>query len=115
MRDKIYNGWSIKFKKNIHMYCHSLTMEKGNAVHDIPCEDLPSSFRLVGIWPYTLKLSSARYEDLLRGLRKWARHSGLRYRIYTSRDKYESNSWAHKITKQFSRLFRCFGLTKKSS
>jgi len=91
MRSEVYNGWTVEFRKNIHMYCHSLKMAKGGRVYDVPCEDLPLSNGRVGIWPYVLNLEEAVFQDLLIGLREWANHSGMKYRIYKSENNYETN------------------------
>jgi hypothetical protein len=91
MQIGLYNGWVVEFQKNVHMYSHNLKLSKDGVTYDVPCEDTPSGF--VGIWPYDLKLKVAdpRFKNLLVALREWARQSGLRYRLYTSRDKYETN------------------------
>ena len=91
MRIEVHNGWAIEFKKNIHMYCHSLKMVKGDIEYEVPCEDSPLANGLVAMWPYTLNLNTAALQDLLKGLRDWAKSSGIKYRIYTSRNDYESN------------------------
>lgn len=91
MRDEIHNGWTIHFRKNIHMYSHLLTVTKSGVVYEVPCEDLPMSNGLVGIWAYDLMLQPGELQDLLQGLREWAKGSGLKYRLYTSKNDYESN------------------------
>jgi len=88
---EVHNGWTVTFKKNIHMYCHLLKLSKGNRVYEVQCEDSPLSNGLVGMWPYSLNLEDAEYQDLLLGLREWAKHSGMKYRMYTSKNEYETN------------------------
>jgi hypothetical protein len=87
----VHNGWSIVFENNIHMYYHSLKMTKGIHSYNIPCEDCPDGF--LGIWLYNLNLEEVVFKDLLVGLREWAATlRGIEYKIYTSRDIYETNA-----------------------
>lgn len=83
------HGWVIKFKKNIHIYTHSLTAEKGGKIYDVPCEDTPSNF--VAIWPYALNLDEGVLSDLLQGLRDWAERTGIPYKLYRTKDDYQTN------------------------
>jgi hypothetical protein len=89
MGNEVHHGWVVKFIKNIHMYSHDLRVSKAGAEYQVMCEDTPYSF--VGIWPYDLNLEESEYQDLLQGLRAWAKHKGFKYRLYTSREIYESN------------------------
>ena len=91
MRSEEHNGWTITFRKNIHMYCHLLRLAKNASVYEVQCEDIPLCNGLVGMWPYALDLEDSIYQDLLSGLRQWAKHSGIKYRIYTSKNDYETN------------------------
>jgi hypothetical protein len=84
----VHNGWSIRFRRNIHMYCHSLTASKHSLDLQVPCEDTPDGF--VGIWPYDLKISESEYLDLLVALRAWAKTIQTEYRLYVTGDEYES-------------------------
>jgi len=86
---KVRNGWSIKFQKNVHMYCHRLVAEKGERQYDVPCEDTPEEF--VGVWLYGIGLDDAVLHDLLAGIVEWANSAGFPYRIYTARDSYVTN------------------------
>src|SRR5471030_491294 len=87
--DKMPNGWAIKFTKNVYMYTHSLKAEKNGEIYDVPCEDTPSGF--VAIWPYSLNLADAVLVDLLQGLHNWAEKIGIPYRLYRTRDDYQTN------------------------
>ena len=89
MEYKTCNGWTIEFRKNIHMYFHSLKAVKDGRMLDVPCEDTPFDF--VAIWPYQLNLNAAESLDLLEGLRDWANQSGMKYRLYKTRENYETN------------------------
>ena len=91
MKQKLYDGWLIRFQPNVHMYCHHLTAGKDGLELEVPCEDLPVAEKLVGLWPYTLNLEPELSGDLLKGLVAWANASGLKYRIYTTKEAFESN------------------------
>ena len=39
MQYKTCNGWVIDFRKNIHMYTHSLKATKSGRTFDVECED----------------------------------------------------------------------------
>jgi hypothetical protein len=88
MQDR-YNGWFIDFTKNVHMYTHSLKAAKSGEIYDVPCEDTPFDF--VGIWPYQLNLDASVLQDLLRGLGDWAGQAGITYRLYSTKDDYQTN------------------------
>lgn len=89
MQTQIHKGWVVEFRKHIHMYCHSLRLSKGEQSYDVPCEDTPAGF--VGIWPYELKVADVVLQDICVALREWASQSGMRYRLYTSAEKFEAN------------------------
>lgn len=88
MKHVVHNGWKVRFRRNIHMYCHSLTVSKHNLELQVPCEDTPDGY--VGIWPYDLDIPEARYRDLLVALRSWAQTIQSDYRLYSTRDEYEA-------------------------
>jgi len=89
MNQLFCNGWSFRFQRNIHTYCHSLTASKQNLELKIPCEDTPDGY--VGIWPYGIEISKSEYADLLIALRAWANTTQKTYRLYLTCDEYESN------------------------
>jgi hypothetical protein len=89
MQYSTHNAWTIEFRKNVHMYCHSLKATKDGRTFDVPCEDTPGNF--VGIWAYQLSLNPEELSDLLDGLREWADQSGLKYRLYKTRESYRTN------------------------
>lgn len=76
------------------MYCHELKASKGGNEYTIQCEDTPVSAGLVGIWPYDLQLDASTYPSLIQALHEWAREEGLIYRIYVSRDSFETERTA---------------------
>ena len=84
----VHNGWSIGFRRNVHMCCHSLTASKNSLELQIPCEDTPDGY--VGIWPCDLKITESEYADLLIALRAWAKTTQTEFRLYLTRDEYES-------------------------
>jgi hypothetical protein len=86
IHSQAYNGWVISFKKNVHMYTHSLKAEKNGETYDIPCEDTPFDF--VAIWPYQLNLEDPLLQDLIHGLRDWIEQTDMTYRLYTTGDDY---------------------------
>ena len=89
MTETAHNGWTLRFRSNVHMYCHDLTATKGDHELQVPCEDMPSGG--VGIWPYALELDTATYTDLLVALRLWAAGLDSDYRLYVTRDESETN------------------------
>jgi hypothetical protein len=90
MHSQVHNGWTIEFKKNVHMYCHDLRASKGARQISIPCEDLPIRDGTVGLWLYELILDEATSRDLMEGLLEWAKASGMKFRIYATRDHFET-------------------------
>ena len=95
MHSQLHNGWAIRFRKNVHMYCHSLKVSKGALSYEIPCEDSPLSEGLVAMWLYELDLDEAARQDLMKGLIQWALASGIKYRLYLTRDGYQTNGNGH--------------------
>lgn len=91
MHSQLHNGWAIRLQKNVHMYCHSLRASKGGSSHVIPCEDSPLSEGLVVMWLYEMNVDEATRQDLLKGLIQWALASGIKYRLYLTRDDYQTN------------------------
>ncbi len=72
------------------MYCHELRALRDGTTYTIQCEDSPVSDGLVGIWPYDLQMDAATYSSLITALHEWAADEGLFYRIYVTRDRFES-------------------------
>ena len=88
MAEKLYNGWSVRFRPNVHMYCHDLKLSKGQQDLQVSCEDTPSGW--VGIWPYSLDLDELVYADLIAALRDWASEQlDVDYRLYVTKDEFE--------------------------
>jgi hypothetical protein len=91
MNVELSNGWAVKFAKNVHMYSHSLEVSKGRWWYAITCEDLPMTGGVIGMWLYELNLDEEARRNLLKGLVDWAGARGIKYRIYISRENYETN------------------------
>lgn len=91
MSSHLHNGWMIQFNQNAHMYCHTLKVSKGDRQYEVPCEDLPLSDGLVGIWLYPLNLDEATCQDLQQGLVQWAQSSDMKYRFYLTSNDYQDN------------------------
>lgn len=90
MTSEFNNGWTILFQKNVHMYWHSLNVSKGVWQYQIPCEDSPLSDVGVLMWLYELNLDDVIFQDLLTGLTQWANSSGIKYRLYLTKDEYRT-------------------------
>lgn len=90
MGPDLHQEWTFSFRKNVHMYCHSLTAKKGGLQYDVPCEDSPMGF--VGVWPYELELDDISYRNFIESLIEWANSIGLEYRIYTTRHEFITNA-----------------------
>ena len=80
------NGWTIRFTPNVHMYCHSLQVSKGEKNYPIPCEDMPVEGNFVGIWIYPVSMSDHDREELAETLLAWAKRSGMKIKLYVARD-----------------------------
>ena len=89
MTETVHNGWTLRFRSNVHMYCHNLTATKDNHELRVCCEDMPSGG--VGIWPYILELDDLIYADLIVALRLWAADLNADYRLYITHDEFETH------------------------
>ena len=75
-------GWNILFKNNVHMYCHQLTVTKGNISISIPCEDLPRTTKTMGIWLEDIKQSEEVKKELKNLLSEWCKELDTETEIY---------------------------------
>jgi hypothetical protein len=91
IRANEYKGWTMSFRRNIHMYCRDLRAIKGKESLQVQCEDSPAGEGLVGVWSYLLKLDPTLYADLISALHEWASPEGLNYRLYVTRDQFETS------------------------
>lgn len=73
------------------MYCHALSVEKGQHKFSIDCEDLPTHEKTIGIWLYNSKIPEAMLSDIKELLRKWASEFDVKFQIYTSKDEFVTN------------------------
>jgi hypothetical protein len=90
MHSEPNNGWTILFEKNVHMYCHNLIVSKGGFQYQVPCEDSPQSNVGVVMWLYEINLEESIFKDLVTELTQWANSSGMKYRLYLTKDAYMS-------------------------
>lgn len=91
VKDK-FDGWEISFNRNVHMYCHALSVKKGARKFSIDCEDLPTHEKTIGIWLYNLKAPDEIKRELQSVLLKWANQFKVKFKIYVSRDEFCTNS-----------------------
>lgn len=91
VKDKV-DGWEISFNRNVHMYCHALSVKKGERKFSIDCEDLPTPEKTIGIWLYNLKAPDEIKKELQNVLLKWADQFEVIFKIYVSRDEFCTNS-----------------------
>ena len=85
------DGWEISLNRNVHMYCHALTVKKGQHRMNIDCEDLPTKEKTIGIWLHNLNAPNELKEQLQQVLLKWAKQFEVKFQIYVSRDEYFTN------------------------
>jgi len=74
------DGWLISLRNNVHMYCHQLTVTKGNTKIDVPCEDTPEGH--IGVWVEDLNIDGQNKDDLISSLRPFFDGLGPAYKIY---------------------------------
>jgi hypothetical protein len=87
-------GWDISFNRNVHMYCHALSVKKGQYQIGIDCEDLPTTEKTIGIWLHKLDVSNELKDELRRILLRWANKFEIKFQIYVSQDEFITNvSW----------------------
>lgn len=87
------DGWEISLNRNVHMYCHALSVSKGNQRISIDCEDLPSEEKTIGIWLHNLDAPISLKEELQQVLLKWASKYEVKFRIYLTRDDFATNNY----------------------
>lgn len=84
-------GWSISLQRNVHMYTHALSMQKGKARFIISCEDLPTNEKTIGIWLYTSTIPQDKLAELQQVLLKWTKQYSIKFQIYVSKDDFVTN------------------------
>ena len=70
------------FTRNVHMYCHALSVKKEFSLINIPCEDLPKKEKTIGMWILELDVLAEIKDEIKTVLLKWALKLGLESRIY---------------------------------
>jgi len=91
IKDKI-DGWDISLQRNVHMYCHSLSVQKSQNKFSIDCEDLPTEEKTIGIWLYNLDAPEKIVKELQNVLLQWANKFEVKFLIYTSKDVFITNN-----------------------
>jgi hypothetical protein len=87
VKDKM-DGWDISLQRNVHMYCHALSVKIGPHEFSIDCEDLVTEEKTIGIWLYNSKIPDAMVGELKKVLRKWASQYDVKFHIHTSKDEF---------------------------
>lgn len=86
-----FSGWEISFSPNVHMYCHALAATKGEYRLNLPCEDLPTKEKTIGIWLHDLDISAKHKEELQVVLLKWANSVEVKCKVFITNDEFVSN------------------------
>ncbi len=82
------DGWDISLQRNVHMYCHALSVVKGEHKFSIDCEDLPTKEKTIGIWLCSSAIPEAMISEVQATLLKWASDFEIKFQIYTSKDAF---------------------------
>ncbi|MBA6419318.1 hypothetical protein [Pseudomonas sp. 5Ae-yellow] len=90
VKDKV-DGWDISLQRNVHMYCHALSVKNGQLDFSIDCEDLVTEEKTIGIWLYNSEIPESMVGELQKVLLKWASQYDVRFHIYTSKLEYVTN------------------------
>lgn len=90
VKDKI-DGWDISIQRNIHMYCHALSMKNGPHNFSINCEDMVTEEKTIGIWLYSSEIPAPMVDEVQNVLLKWAGKYDVRFQIYRNRDEFVTN------------------------
>ena len=87
-------GWKICFRRNIHMYTHSLSVSKNGLELSIDCEWLGKGGKggnAVGIWLYNLQSSDNVKSELAETLSIWANKFDVHIRLFVTKTEYIDN------------------------
>ena len=76
------DGWQIVFRNNVHMYCHELTVSKNNKNILVPCEDLTTKERTIGIWIDNIIETEEVKKELKSILSEWSKGLEAKTEIY---------------------------------
>jgi len=82
------NGWSILLSNNVYMFYHSLSVEKKNEKISIPCEDLPTKEKMLGIWLDDIDTSNSTQDELRSVMLAWANEMEVHCQIYLNEETY---------------------------
>ncbi|MDN3640869.1 hypothetical protein QWY82_18865 [Simiduia curdlanivorans] len=78
------DGWNISLQRNVHMYCHSLSVENSQYRFNIECEDLPTHEKTIGIWLHNSKIPVAMITELKDILLRWSESLEIEVEIRTN-------------------------------
>ena len=90
VKDNI-DGWDISLQRNIHMYCHALSVKKAQHDFSIDSEDLVTEEKTIGIWLYSSKIPQSMVGELQNVLLKWSSKYDVKFQIYKSKDEFVTN------------------------
>ncbi|MES9934583.1 MAG: hypothetical protein ABW162_17410 [Candidatus Sedimenticola sp. PURPLELP] len=86
------DGWTISLNRNVHMYTHSLSVNKGKNSINIDCEDLPTKVKTIGIWLHNLDVSDTLKKEIQNALLKWVNQFDVTFQIYITKDEFITNN-----------------------
>lgn len=84
-------GWNLDLMRNVHMYAHALTVQKGNYKFSINCEDLVTKEKTIGIWLYNSDIPEKLINDIKNILLIWAKKQSVIIKIYSSKNEFVTN------------------------
>jgi len=85
------DGWDISLQRNVHMYCHALSVKKGQYQFGIDCEDLVTEEKTIGVWLYSSEIPKAMIGELQKVLLKWVSQYEVKFQIHTSKEEFVTN------------------------
>ena len=74
-------SWNFTFQKNVYMYNHRLTCQKGGKTFNCSSEDSPKD-SAIHFWLDGLPLTEQESSAFLADLEAWASTQGFKFRIY---------------------------------
>jgi hypothetical protein len=90
VKDKV-DGWDISMQRNVHMYCHALSVKNEQHDFSIDSEDLVTEEKTVGIWLYSSKIPEAMIDELQNVLLNWSKRYDVKFQIYKSKNEFVTN------------------------
>jgi len=84
-------SWQFNFRRNIHMYCHSLKCRNGNAKFECQSEDSANEEKVTLFWLDDLPLKDDQLSEFASDLEVWASKQEFKYRILHNRECLATN------------------------